>query len=49
MNSERISAKLSLPIEGKVDASHVNYRILSNAGEQTDEENKICANKSLLL
>ena len=45
-NCKRISAKLSLPIEGKVDASHENYRILSNAGEQTDEGNEVRANYS---
>ena len=45
-NRKRIFAKLSLPIEGKVDASHENYRTLSNAGEQTDEGNEVHANYS---
>ena len=44
-NNELICANISLPIEGKVDASNMHKRPLSNIGEQTDEGNEVCANK----
>ena len=45
-NRKRICANISLPIEGKVDASRKHKRPLSNIGEQTDEGIEIRANKS---